>query len=690
MTKPWRFRLAVILPAAALAACGAFAAGTSAADPGDGFPLVRNGQPVCSIVLPPGAAAADRRAAEILRDSVRRMTGAVLPLAEKSRPLRSAEIWIGYPRPVYPDSFRAHYAGLRPGGFLDVVSRRAVYIVSGGGKGSIYGVVHLLEKYLGCRKYSPTADFFPAAESLSLPRVFDQDNPVNAFRCVNGDFLRDADYRDWMRLDATEEMFGQGFYVHTFGRLVPRQEFFSDHPEYFALVDGRRLADQPCPSCPEVYRIMAARLAGEMAAQPEKQVWSVSQNDNPVYCRCPECLKAIAEEGSPAGPIIRLVNKLAARFPDKIISTLAYQYSRPAPQVTRPAANVQIMLCTIELNRSRPIAEDPSSASFVRDIEAWGRIAKDIYLWDYTVDFAHQVSPFPNLHVLQPNLRFFVRNGARQHFQQTNTSPGHDFSELKGWLLARLLWNPEIDVEAASNDFLAGYYGAAAPFLRHVIDAEREALTASGADLDIYEPPNAHAEGFLSAERMAGYAAALDLAEKAVAADPERLRRVRAARLPFQYAEIEIGKAELFGPRGFYAERDGRFAPRPGKSRAPGAVPHGLPGRRRPHPQRVRNDAPGLLRRRAALHRRPGRGQPGLSPPGHGRSAPGPQVRPRRPGPPDRRRPRRRRLQGPLARLGGKRRQPRSGPGAGAERAERSRSARCTIREAGSSTRGGS
>ncbi len=562
-----RATLAAVLGLAVLASSAVFASPPGAPPAEGGFALVRAGRPVCSIVLPPGAAAADRRAAELLRDGIWRMTGALLPVVEKPRPVRQAEIWIGYGRDIYPGSFRPQYNGLKPDGFLVVASNRAAYIVSGGGKGSIYAAVHILERHFGCRKYSPTADFFPSAASLSLPRLFESDNPVNEFRCVNGDFLADADYRDWMRLSAPDEVFGRGYYVHTFGRLVPREEYFGAHPEYFALVDGRRLADQLCPSRPEVFDIAAARLAKEMAAQPERKIWSVSQNDNPTFCRCPECLAAIAEDGSPAGPILRLVNRLAARFPDKVISTLAYQYSRPAPRRTRPGPNVQVMLCTIELNRSRPIPDDPGSASFVRDIGDWSRITDNLYLWDYTVDFAHQVSPFPNFHVLQPNIRFFVRHGVRRHFQQTNTSPGHYLSELKGWLLAKLLWNPDLDAEAAVNDFLAGYYGPAAPFLRSLYDATRQALIGSGAELGIYEPPNAHDRGFLSAERMAAYKATLDLAERAAASDPERLRRVRAARLAFHYAEIEIGKAELFGPRGFYVETDGRFEARPEKVR---------------------------------------------------------------------------------------------------------------------------
>ena len=97
--------------------------------------------------------------------------------------------------------------------------------------------------------------------------------------------------------------------------------------------------------------------------------------------------------------------------------------------MTKPAPNVQVMLCTIELNRSLPIATDPGSRAFRKDIADWGRISRNIYLWDYIVNFSHHVSPFPNLHVLQPNLQFFASHGVGQHFRQGNTSPGHEFSE---------------------------------------------------------------------------------------------------------------------------------------------------------------------------------------------------------------------------------------------------------------------
>ncbi len=531
------------------------------------FVFVDHGRPAATIVIPAEAGERERRAAEILQSSIRRMSGVSLPIKAASEPERGNVAAIGFSGEALPPEIASVSASLRRDGFLLAVSSRNFYVVSGGGKGTIYGVVHLLEKYFGCRKFSPSAEFFPSRSDLALGCLFETDNPANDVRIVHGEFAKDPDYRDWMRLHVQDEIYGAGYYVHTFQRLVPWQTYFASRPEYFAWMNGKRIIDQPCLSIPEVFDIAVMRLREEMTAQPDKRVWSVSQNDNFSYCQCPECSKIIEEEGSPAGPIIRFVNRVAELFPDKTISTLAYQYSRKAPRLTRPAPNVEVMLCTIELNRSRPMDNDPSSASFLRDLEDWSRICGDIYLWDYTVNFSHHVAPFPNLHILQPNIRLFVRNGVRKHFQQTNTGPGHEFSELKSCLLARLLWNPEADVNAVMNEFLDGYYGKAGPYIRQYIDAMTAALGRTGAGLDIYEPPAAHADDFLSASFVESFEDLLAKGEAAATGDAEALRHTRTARLPLMYAKLEIGKSDMFGPRGFYTERGERFVAKPEMAR---------------------------------------------------------------------------------------------------------------------------
>lgn len=529
----------MLLTSVALAiACGA-------KSPQGSLLLVDRGEAKLKIFLPPNATQYDRRAAEILQASVKAMSGADLPIGFEALPDPKGAIEIGYP---------ADSPHPKVDGFAVRCTGTSLEIVSGGRKGAIYGVIDILEKAFGCRCYSPSVKVFPKRPTLRLNPISYISNPVCSFRTINGDFGSDPDWLDWQRLNATGEMFGAGFYVHTFHRLVPPETYLGPHPEYFALIGGRRVAQQLCPSRPENVQIAVESLKRAMAAEPDKQVWSVSQNDNPDYCHCPDCLKAIQEEGSPSGPLLRFVNAVARRFPDKTISTLAYEYSRPAPHLTKPEKNVQIMLCTIELTRSRSIAVDPSCEAFRNDIVNWGKICHDIYLWDYTVDFAHQVAPFPNLAVLQPNIQFFVKNNAFQHFQQSNTSPGHEFSELKSYLIARLLWNPDADSKAIVGDFLKGYYGAAAPFIKRYMDALKRNLDQSHARLGIFERPTAYRDGMLSAAAMDLYDELFDKAEAAAATDPAVLQRVKVARLQTQYASLAVGSDDLFGPRGFFTD----------------------------------------------------------------------------------------------------------------------------------------
>jgi hypothetical protein len=565
--RAWTAALAFTLGLAAASACSTSRPGRWAVFGASpcvrAFVFVDHGRPAATIVIPEAAGAVERRAAEILQSSIRKMSGVTLPVMAAGAPGPGHAAAIGFDGDDLPPALASLRSSVRTDGFLVGTTTGNLYVISGGGKGAVYGVVHLLEKHFGCRMYGPAAGVFPHRDDLALGCLLERENPANEVRIVNGDFARDPDYRDWMRLHVPDEIYGAGYYVHTFQKLVPWQEHFAAHPEYFAWMNGKRIIDQPCLSRPEVFDLVVARLREEMAAQPDKRVWSVSQNDNFSYCQCPECAAAIEEEGSPSGPLIRFVNRVAAAFPDKIISTLAYQSTRPAPRLTRPAPNVEIMLCTIECDRSRPLTDTPSGRAFVRDLEDWARICDRIYLWDYTVNFSHFVSPFPNLHVLEPNIRLFMGHGVRRHFQQTNAGPGHEFSELKAYVLARLLWRPNGDVKAILRDFIDGYYGRTGPSIRRYIEALQGALERSGAGLDIYEPPTAHAEGFLSEADVAAYNAIFDKAEAAAAGDPAVLLRVRTARLPLMYAMIEIGKNDLFGPRGFFVEKGGRYAVKP-------------------------------------------------------------------------------------------------------------------------------
>lgn len=451
---------------------------------------------------------------------------------------------------------------LHPDGFRITIQKERLTIEGGSRKGTTYAVNHLLE-LIGFNYFTPYSYECPKLKEIQFPCGIMEDKPKNDVRIINLYYPNNPEYRDWMRLNTIEEIYPNGYFVHTFHRLVPWETYFRNRPDYFALVNGKRSIDQLCPSNPDVRKIISEKLRIEMGKHPDKQKWSVSQNDNFSYCQCDQCKQTIAKEGSPSGPIIQLVNDIAKQFPDKIISTLAYQYSRKAPLKIKPRKNVEIMLCTIELHRHESIENNPECADFKKDMEDWGKISSNIFLWDYTINFNHSISPFPNLHILQPNIQFFTKNHVNALFEQSNSTTGYEFSELKVYLLSKLMWDPNLDFEKEKQRFLDATYGAASPYISQYIHALEKNLKETKSKLWIYEHPIVHQNGLFSEEHLQEYDWLFNQAEQAALKSniPAKLEQVRLARLPLQYAEMEIAANNMFSERGFYSKKGGKITP---------------------------------------------------------------------------------------------------------------------------------
>lgn len=99
------------------------------------------------------------------------------------------------------------------------------------------------------------------------------------------------------------------------------------------------------------------------------------------------------------GPLLRAVNQVADAikddFPHVEVDTLAYQYTRPPPKITKPRSNVIIRLCSIECNFGVPLS-DPSNSHFRDDMVGWSQISDRIWIWNYVTDFGNYVMPWPD------------------------------------------------------------------------------------------------------------------------------------------------------------------------------------------------------------------------------------------------------------------------------------------------------
>lgn len=421
--------------------------------------------------------------------------------------------------------------------------------ISGNGKGVVYGACDFLEHEIGMDYWGGGEYDLPRHRTLEV-EPSRTEVPTFSHRQCNSYFMMQGDslYRWWYRFEGQDELFVDNLWVHTCNALLPASRYGEEHPEYYAWYGGERhpgSASQWCLSNPEVLEIVIGRVDSLFRAHPERRMISISQNDgSDTYCRCPECQKIIDEEGSLSGPVIRFVNAVAERFPDREISTLAYLFTVEPPKVTKPRSNVSIMLCDIDCRRQTSLEENPSGQAFMKALRGWSEISDNIFLWDYGINFDNYLSPFPNFQTIKDNILIFRRHNVKMHFAQINPSRGGDFAEMRPYLESKLMWNADASLDSLERHFAEGYYGATAPFILRYIHTLEGAAVGTDVDLFIYDSPVSYKANILRPELRRRYDAMFDDAEAAVANDPVRLARVRRTRLPLQYSALEIARTE--------------------------------------------------------------------------------------------------------------------------------------------------
>ena len=506
-------------------------------------PLFSRGRSVYSIVLSPDASVSEQTASRELQQYLQEMSGATLPISHNLNTVGPC-IYVGYNAKVEALT-HAPQPATNDETFTYRTIGQHLCIYGGRERGTMYGVFAFLEQQLGIHWYTPTFTKVPQRRTYLLPVLNHTESPALKIRQL---YYHEAmENPAWCAHNRVNSIHSSvqneygGMYsyggIHTFEILMPPHEFFATHPEFFSLYDGRRIADgQLCLSNPEVLRTMIARLRTYIDEHPGHWVYSVSQNDNEKPCQCANCRALEQRYGGHSGLMVWFVNQVAAAVeqthPGILVSTFAYQYTRHAPTGIRPRHNVVIRLCDIECCLAHPIASDAQNAAFLKDLRDWSSIAPRLYIWDYVVNFSNYLLPFPNFSVLASNLRTFRDNRCIGVMEEGQYQSGEsEFSELRAWLLAQLMWNPEQDSDRLIRCFITDYYGAAAPYIQQYFSACQELVSP-----EVHFQCRIYADDAMYTDRFRQRAAQLlEQARRVVVSDTLLTHRVDNVRLQMLY-----------------------------------------------------------------------------------------------------------------------------------------------------------
>lgn len=322
-----------------------------------GLVLARDGKPGATIVIGEGAGALQEEPARALQAAIRKITGARLPIRTDADALEGNLVLVGESKLTREPGISA--AELTGDVFMMKTAPGRLVLLGhdellGGDEGAAFSpgrcksgtsnAVHaFLHDVCGVRWYMPgkLGEVIPRQTSLEVPALDRAEQPARTYAL--GSF-QSADCALWAR----RNLLGSAIFIkhvggHLWYSLIPEQQYFADHPEWFALLDGKRTGkgNHLCPTNPELLAEAAKNLK---AIYAEGYEWvECGQTDGYQRCRCEACEAADEYRadagywvvGTPADRIhsfhAALAQQVQEAYPGRKLLVIAYGPSAEVP-----------------------------------------------------------------------------------------------------------------------------------------------------------------------------------------------------------------------------------------------------------------------------------------------------------------------------------------------------------------------
>lgn len=542
--------LAAPLPAASAASLlqSAIAAGTSR-DPAK-VKLADNGQALFRVHVGSDAHVITLNAAHDLADYAGRVTGgSFLPLSHDAHPLDGPLLVVGRDNSLTaklcPD---IAYDELGEDGF--VIRSVGPHIVIAGQTpgGTMYGVNWFLDHQLGVKWLSPDYTRVPSSPTIELAALNEkqiprftfrqilshegQDKPFAARNLLNGNSHGAQSILPKPEIDHWDNSWQRPGLTGSFYQLMPSK---SARPGWYA-------GGQVAMMNPEVREFMANAIVEKLKGVSNYgDYWfGFMDNDWGWDMDAKSAAFAKAHGNAPSAPrvdmAIEVERLIREKLPEARIAINAYHWSFTPPTGLTVPANILVYPMTIHVDYSSPLNKGRNE-KLGRDIAGWNDIAKTVLLWDHVTNFHGYIQPTPNIYPIAESIRWLagLENIFGYFAEGSWNTRGAEFSSLRVWLMARMLWNPQTDIRAAVAEYCDAYFGPASKPIKDYIDlmhAEAARTRAAIWEKTNVDSPLLNFDFITKADRL------MEQAEAAVANDPVMLRHVCQVRVCVDYVVL--------------------------------------------------------------------------------------------------------------------------------------------------------
>ncbi|MBU4429620.1 MAG: DUF4838 domain-containing protein, partial [Verrucomicrobia bacterium] len=508
-----------------------------------GLSLVQDGKSQYAIVIPDAPTTQEMLAGKELAKYLKQISGADLSITSNAagRKIVVAQAKDGKgPGGISFTKDETEYDA-----FVIKTDGADLYLVGSNKRAVIYAVYTFLEKHLGCRWLTygeiwKTAEGkwmnqieenVPVSKSISLAAIDDRqkaslkyrgmranawygNTPINIVdwatkNKINTFLMQVPMYMEaeaWNVDVVKNGMIARGAILvvghHSFRYFLSPDKYFKDHPEWFPLIDGKRipghrLNGQFCFSNRDAVKTLRDNFTAFVKEHPEVDIYAPYPTDGYGWCECDLCAKdrPAWEEDPKKGPqgqdqYMRLISQLNEDLQKvragKRIGALAYVNYAPPPLKEKPAPGLFLSYSfftrfwyTVSWGNAKGevgVGRYPFQLHS-QQLQKWIDLTKDnggeVTLYEYYTDRYSKGVGFYLMHLISDELAYFSKLGAKGcitevHWSNRKVVPGNVY------VYAKKCW----DLSASTDDILADYaksrFGKAAePMVKYLNEAER-------------------------------------------------------------------------------------------------------------------------------------------------------------------------------------------------------------------------
>ncbi|MEX0777053.1 MAG: DUF4838 domain-containing protein [Phycisphaeraceae bacterium] len=489
-----------------------FLAGLAGCAMAESRTVVADGKSAYSIFRDPAAPRSVVRASSELQTYIAKATGVKLPIITARAPEGSPMICLG----VNEASIAAGLdKGLPEYGFRIATVASDIFILGqdtldgqerwtgDARQGTLLGTFGFLEKVVNVRWLMPgdVGEDVPHTDRLVVDDLNVTETPSIQYRWLIGIKDERPDVAVWKARNKVDvKQRGAGINAsHSFNSF-PSEKARKDHPEILAVKkDGSpaRMDKQHmmyCLSKPILYDLFAQDIMDAFEQNPRLYSMSMSPDEGSDWCQCPDCAALTTQPteqwkdlgvGIPqhTAAVLRFYNEVArrvgAKYPDRKLGGFIYQaYMEPLPQPVGMEPNI-VFSVAMNTNYGFKLYQPKRQAIFQQFFDEWGKYGAQMGYYSYDTWMRNWFGmPLPPARpLLKWNFPMFKRNNVQHLLYFGQEAWG--YGAVHNYMVARLMWHADADVDALYHEFLTRAYGAeAAPLIGRMFDLVDESLQA--------------------------------------------------------------------------------------------------------------------------------------------------------------------------------------------------------------------